>query len=88
MLPLATIRRELDRLPIRTMERLIHIQHRLHRIVPGRHILQTPNRIPCRRVSNTNALPRLHPIHGYAKHHLALRSIVNLHPRLSRSIIR
>ena len=43
MLPFPAIRRELHRLAVAAMKRLIDVQHRLYRVLTRRHILQIRN---------------------------------------------
>ena len=88
MLSLTPIRRKFNRLSISAMEGLVHIQHRLHRVVPRRNLAQLPDRITRSRIIHRDTLPRPYPVDGHAEDHLTPWGIVNLHPRLLRGIVR
>jgi hypothetical protein len=88
VLPLTLIHVQLDDRSIRTMKGLIQIQHRLHRVLARRHILQIVNRIPNSLLIHHGRSTRCKTIDGHTKHQLRARRIVDLHPRLIRVIRR
>ena len=88
MLSFAAIRRQLHGLAVRPVKGLINVQHRLNRVVAGRHVLQARPRIALRVVADRKRLTGLPRVHCYTENHLRLKAVVDLHARLFARIVR
>ena len=68
------------------MEGLIDVEHSLHGVGAGGHVLEAGARVALRAVIDEEWLARLPAIDGDAEDHLRLRGVVDLHARLDSPV--
>src|SRR6266545_765884 len=86
MLPLSTIHRQLHRMPVGPFEGLVLMQQRLNPVGSGGDLPQTFSRIAEDGAVNKSLLPRLQALNVNPENLLSLRAVVDLRPRLLRTV--
>src|SRR5690348_15929482 len=88
MLSLSAIHRQLHSMPVGPFECLVLMQQRLNPVSPGGNLSQAFPRIAKDGAVNKSLLPRLQVLNVNPENLLGLRAVIDLRPRLLRTVSR
>jgi hypothetical protein len=87
VLAFATVGRQLHRGAVGPVEGLIDVQHRLHVVIACGNVVERADGVTGSRPGNGDGVTGAKPVDGGAEDDLGPQCVINLHTRLSGSIV-